>query len=271
MTVLAPTTDVLRRNNVVDSGQPAGRPLVFLHGFGCSQETWRLVTPDFVDDYRVIVFDHVGAGKSDWSAYDFARYDSLHGYADDLLEILEALDLYDVVLVAHSVSAMIAVLATNRDSSRVGALVLLGPSPRYLDAAGYQGGFSQSDIDALLDSLDANYLGWSSTMAPVIMGNPDRPELAAELTSSFCRCDPAIAGHFARVTFLSDNRRDLRHVRVPTLVLQASHDAIAPLAVGEYVQQSIPGSELVVMSATGHLPHLSAPDEVAAQLRAFLG
>ena len=271
MTVLAPTTDVLRRNNVVDSGPPSGRPLVFLHGFGCSQETWRLVTPHFADDYRIIVFDHVGSGKSDWSAYDFARYDSLHGYADDLLEILESLDLHDVVLVAHSVSAMIAVLAANRDSSRVGALVLLGPSPRYLDAAGYQGGFSQSDIDALLDSLDANYLGWSSTMAPVIMGNPDRPELADELTSSFCRCDPTIAGHFARVTFLSDNRRDLRHVRVPTLVMQASQDAIAPLAVGEYVQQSIPGSELVVMAATGHLPHLSAPAEVAAQLRAFLG
>jgi len=271
MTVLAPPSDVLRRNHVVESGRPDGRPLVFMHGFGCSQETWRFVTPRFVDDYRVIVFDHVGSGRSDWSAYDFARYDSLHSYADDLLEILETLDLHDVVLVAHSVSAMMAVLATNQDRSRIGGLVLVGPSPRYIDAAGYQGGFSQSDIDGLLDSLDANYLGWSSAMAPVIIGNPDRPELAVELTSSFCRCDPAIAAHFARVTFLSDNRRDLPQVQVRTLLLQASEDAIAPVAVGRYLQRTIPGSEMVVMSATGHLPHLSAPDEVAGQLRAFLG
>jgi sigma-B regulation protein RsbQ len=270
MTAPAPTLDVLDRNHVVERGQPTGRPLVFMHGFGCSQETWRLVIPSFLDDYRIVTFDHVGSGQSDWSAYDFARYDSLHGYADDLLEILELLDLHDAVLVAHSVSAMMAVLATNRDSSRVGAMVLLGPSPRYLNAAGYLGGFAQADIDALLDSLDPNYLGWSSTMAPVIIGNPDRPELAAELISSFCRCDPAIASHFARVTFLSDNRRDLPQVSVPTLVLQASDDTIAPLAVGQYVQHAIPGSELVVMSATGHLPHLSAPDEVASQVRAFL-
>ncbi len=271
MSVLAPRSGVLLRNHVVETGDPDGRPLVFLHGFGCSQETWRLVTPHLAGDHRIVLLDHVGSGASDWSAYDFGRYDSLHGYADDVLEVLEALDLRDAVLVAHSVGAMIAVLAANQGSTRIGALVLVGPSPRYLDAEGYEGGFRQSDIDAMLDGLDANYFGWSSAMAPVITGNRDRPELAAELGASFCRCDPAIARHFARVTFLSDNRRDLPLVTLPTLVLQSSDDAIAPLTVGRYVHESIPGSRLVVMAATGHLPNLSAPDEVATHLRAFLG
>jgi sigma-B regulation protein RsbQ len=269
MTVAA-EPGVLLRNHVVESGDPDGRPLVFLHGFGCSQETWRLVTPHLARDHRIVLLDHVGSGASDWSAYDFGRYDSLHGYADDVLDVLEALDLHDAVLVAHSVSAMIAVLATNQGSTRIGALVLVGPSPRYLDAEGYEGGFTESDIDAMLDSLDANYFGWSSAIAPVIMGNGDRPELAAELGASFCRCDPSIASHFARVTFLSDNRRDLPLVTLPTLVLQASDDVLAPLAVGRYVHESIPGSTFVVMAATGHLPNLSAPEEVATHVRSFL-
>lgn len=260
-------TDVLRRNNVTVSG--SGRPIVFQHGFGCSQEMWRFVTPGF-DDHQVVLYDLVGAGGSDLSAYRPGKYDSLDGYAGDLLEVLEALDLHDVVFVGHSVSSMIGVIAANRDPSRFGALVLVGPSPRYIDDAGYTGGFSQADIDALLDSLDANYVDWSTAMAPAIMGNADRPELGAELTESFCKADPAIARHFARVTFLSDSRDDLPAVSVPTLVLQCTDDAIAPHAVGEYVHRSIPESTFRLLRATGHCPNLSAPDEVIAAVRDFL-
>jgi len=262
--------DALRRNNVTVTGNPTGRAMVFAHGFGCSQEMWRHVAPRFEDEYRVILFDHVGAGASDLSAYDRGKYDSLHGYADDVVEILDQLDLHDVVYVGHSVSSMIGVLAAERAPERIGALVLVGPSAKYVSDGDYEGGFSQDDIDALLDALDANYLGWSVTMAPVIAGNPDRPELGAELTGSFCSTDPTIARHFARVTFLSDNRRDLAAVTVPTLVLQCSDDVIAPLEVGKYVHEQIVGSDLVVMDARGHCPNLSGPEEVAGSIRAWL-
>ena len=266
----APTPDALRRNNVTVSGDPAGRPIVFAHGFGCSQEMWHVVAPQFESDHRVVLFDAVGSGASDLTAYDPAKYDSLHGYADDVLELLEELDLRDVVYVGHSVAAMVGVLAETRDPSRFGALVLVGPSPRYIDDDGYTGGFERADIEGLLDALDANYLGWSEAMAPVIMGNADRPELGAQLTASFCTVDPEIARHFARVTFLSDNRRDLGSVRAPTLVLQCSDDVIAPTSVGRFVHEHIHGSRFVQLSATGHCPNLSAPDELTAEIRAFL-
>ena len=266
----APDVGVLRRNNVTVTGNRAGRPIVFAHGFGCSQEMWSAVAPQFESDHRVVLFDAVGAGASDISAYDPAKYDSLHGYADDLLEILETLELQDVVFVGHSVAAMVGVLAAGHDDSRFGSLVLVGPSPRYVTEDGYPGPFSQADIDGLLDALDTNYLGWSETMAPLIMGNLDRPELGAQLTESFCSVDPDIARHFARVTFLSDNRRDLEGVRTPTLVLQCSEDAIAPTPVGRYVHEQIPGSRFVQLAATGHCPNLSAPDELVERIREYL-
>ena len=261
---------VLARNNVQVSGRPDGRPMVFAHGFGCDQHMWRFVAPAFEDDHRVVLFDHVGAGGSDLSAYDAERYRSLDGYAEDVVEICRELGLSDAIFVGHSVSAMIGVLAAARAPEHIGRLVMVGPSPRYVDDAGYRGGFSRADIDELLDSLDSNFLGWSSAMAPMIMGNADRPELGEELTASFCRTDPDIAARFARVTFLSDNRADLASVRVPTLVLQCSDDAIAPQAVGEYVHRSIPGSTLVLLQATGHCPNLSAPGETIAAIRAFV-
>ncbi|WP_158861813.1 alpha/beta fold hydrolase [Leifsonia sp. AG29] len=264
------SVEVVRRNDVRDRGVPSGRPLVFAHGFGCSQELWGRVVPHFLDDHRVITFDHVGSGRSDLSAYDRTKYDSLHGYADDLLEIMEALDLHDVAFVGHSVSAMIGVLAANISPDRFGQLFLVGPSPRYIDDGDYRGGFSTADIRQLLEALDANYLGWSADMAPVIAGNPDRPEIGAELSASFCRTDPDVASQFARVTFLSDNRRDLRDVTVPTVVLQCAEDVIAPDAVGHYVHEQIPGSRLVELSATGHTPSLSGPDELARAIRAHL-
>jgi sigma-B regulation protein RsbQ len=257
------------RNNATVTGNGT-RPMVFAHGFGCDQNMWRFVAPRFEATHRIVLFDHVGAGRSDTAAFDREKYGTLNGYATDVLELLDELDLSDVVFVGHSVSAMIGVLAANRRPERFGALVLVGPSPRYINDVGYQGGFSRQDVEELLDSLDSNYLGWSSAMAPAIMGNSDRPELSTELANSFCRTDPKIAGHFARVTFLSDNRADLDAVSVPTLILQCSDDIIAPTSVGQFIKARISTSELVQLQATGHCPNLSAPDETSAAIAAFL-
>ena len=262
---------MIARNRVRVIGVPDGRPMVLAHGFGCDQEMWRLLAPAFTADHRVVLFDHIGSGGSDLSAYDPVTYGSLDGYAADVVEICRELALDDVVFVGHSVSAMIGVLAAARAPDVFGALVMIGPNPRYVDDGDYTGGFSREDITALLESLDSNQLGWSAALAPVIMGNPDRPELAAELADSFCRTDPDIARQFARVTFLSDNRDDLPGVRVPTLVLQCTADVIAPDVVGAFVHAQIPGSVLTRLAATGHCPQLSAPEETAAAIRAFLG
>jgi sigma-B regulation protein RsbQ len=257
--------------NVNVSGR-GKRPMMFAHGFGCDQSMWRHIAKSFEDDYKIVLFDLVGSGKSDLKAYDENKYGSLKGYADDVREICRELDLNDVVFVGHSVSAMIGVLAAIAEPARFGHLVLVGPSPCYIDDAdaGYKGGFSRADIDGLLASLDENYLGWSAQMAPVIMANGDRPELGKELENSFCRTDPRIAKHFARVTFLSDNRADLGKLETPSLILQCSNDAIAPTAVGEFCHRAIPQSRLVVLEATGHCPHLSAPKETTAAMKAFL-
>jgi sigma-B regulation protein RsbQ len=260
---------VVSRNNVVVTGREGGQVVMLAHGFGCDQNMWRLIVPGLARDFRVVLFDHVGSGRSDLSAWQPARYATLDGYADDVLGICRELELRDVVFVGHSVSAMIGVLAAIREPDRFSKLILVGPSPRYVDDTGYRGGFSRADIDELLDSLDSNYLGWSAAMAPVIMGNPERPDLADELASSFCRTDPAIARAFARTTFLSDNRRDLAEVAVPTLILQCARDAIAPAEVGAFVRAEIPGATLVTLSATGHCPQLSAPEETLAAIVAF--
>src|SRR5687768_1927193 len=264
------TQNILQRNNVQVRGRGT-KPLMLAHGFGCDQNMWRFVAPAFEDRYRTVLFDYVGAGASDLSAYDPERYGRLDGYAGDVIDICEALDLADVVFVGHSVSAMVGVLAAVAAPERFGALVLIGPSPRYINDGAYVGGFTADDIAGLLASLDSNYLGWSSAMAPVIMGNPDRPELGAELTASFCRTDPEIQKQFARVTFMSDNRADLARARVPALVLQCSDDVIAPDAVGHYVHRNLPESRLVKLQASGHCPNLSAPEETVAAISTFLG
>ncbi|NJC70536.1 alpha/beta hydrolase [Planosporangium thailandense] len=246
--------------------------MMFAHGYGCDQNMWRFVAPEFTDTHRVVLFDHVGYGRSDLAAYSTDRYASLDAYASDVLDIVHELDLWDVTFVGHSVSSMIGVLAALREPDRFANLVLVGPSPRYIDdpADGYVGGFTRAEIDELLDSVDSNYLGWSRAIAPVIMANADRPELAEELTNSFCRTDPVVARQFAQLTFTSDNRADLAKVAVPTLILQCSDDVIAPMSVGEYVHGQIPGSELVVLNATGHCPNLSAPVETVAAIKAYL-
>ncbi|WP_318205564.1 alpha/beta hydrolase [Streptomyces sp. SCL15-4] len=262
--------DIARRNNVTVTGNPRGRTVVLAHGFGCDQNMWRLTVPALERDYRVVLFDYVGSGRADPSAFSKERYGSLDGYALDVVEVCEALDLRDAVFVGHSVSAMIGVLATAKAPERIGALVMVAPSPRYIDDEGYRGGFGSEDIDELLESLESNYLGWSAVMAPVIMGNAERPELGEELKNSFCATDPDMARVFARTTFLSDSRDDLKGVRVPTLVLECVQDVIAPREVGAFVHRTVPGSRLVTLDATGHCPHLSAPEATNEAIIEFL-
>jgi sigma-B regulation protein RsbQ len=245
-------------------------PWSFAHGFGCDQNMWRFVAPEFENDFKVVLFDHVGAGGSDLSAYDKAKYLSLHGYADDLVEIARDLGLKDAVFVGHSVSAMIGLLASLKAPDLFAKMVLVGPSPRYIDEGEYIGGFSEKQIAELLEFLEDNHMGWSAAMAPSIMGNPDRPELGEELTNSFCRTDPEIAKAFARVTFTADNRDDLSKVTIPTLILQCSEDIIASEVVGKFVRSRISGSEIVFLKATGHCPNLSAPAEVVAAIRSYV-
>jgi len=252
------------------TGAADGPVVLLAHGFGCDQNMWRLVEPALAERHRVVAFDYVGSGGSDLSAWDAERYSSLRGYARDVVEICEELDLRRAVFVGHSVSAMVGVLAAEAAPERIGAMAMVTPSPCYVDDDGYRGGFAREDIDELLDSLESNYLGWSSAMAPVIMGNPERPELGQELTNSFCATDPDIARVFARTTFLSDSRDDLARVNVPTLVMECSEDVIAPREVGAYVHAAIPGSRLVTLDATGHCPQLSAPEATARELLGFL-
>jgi sigma-B regulation protein RsbQ len=260
---------ITKRFNVHVSGR-GQTPMLFAHGFGCDQNMWRYVSPAFEDDYRVVLFDHIGAGGSDLGAYEPAKYASLDGYADDIVEICRALQLEQVVFVGHSVSAMIGVLAAIKAPELFSRLVLIGPSPRYINDGAYTGGFSEDQINELLEFLDSNHMGWSQAMAPVIMGNADRPELGQELTNSFCRTDPDIARRFAKATFLSDNRDDLHRVVTPSLVLQCSEDVIAPPEVGRYVHSHLKDSQLTILKATGHCPNLSAPEETIEAIKAYL-
>jgi sigma-B regulation protein RsbQ len=260
---------VVERNNVHVRGS-GQRAMMFAHGFGCDQNMWRFVEPAFEGEFKTVLFDHVGAGGSDLKAYDKTKYSTLAGYADDVIEIGHELGLKDAVFVGHSVSSMIGVLAAQKAPELFGKLVMVGPSARYIDDRDYVGGFSEKQIEELLQFLEANHMGWSAQMAPAIMGNPDRPELGEELTNSFCRTDPEIAKAFARVTFTSDNRGDLAKIDIPTLILQCSEDIIASKEVGEFVHRGIPNSEIIILEATGHCPNLSAPDEVIAAMRTFV-
>ncbi|HEX3743098.1 MAG TPA: alpha/beta hydrolase [Bryobacteraceae bacterium] len=254
--------------NIVGGGS---KTIVFAHGYGCDQAMWRFLVPAFRDSHRIVLFDHVGAGKSDLSQYSRERYGSLNGYADDVLDIVDAVCSEPVIFVGHSVSSMIGVLAAIKRPEAFERLVLVGPSPCYINDGDYVGGFTRPDVEGLLQTLDENHLGWSRAMAPVIMKNAERPELASELAESFCRTDPEIAKHFARVTFLSDNRADLASVTVPTLVLQCSDDSIAPDSVGEFVHRNVRGSEFVKLQATGHCPHMSGPAEMVRTIADYLG
>lgn len=263
-------TSAAQRSNATVTGAGGQAPaIVFLHGLGADQSTWRLVAPAFEDRYQVVRLDLVGAGQSDCAAYDRVRHGSLQGHADDLLDVLRALDLYGVVFVGHSVSSMIGVLAAIKEPQRFARLVLLAPSPRFVNANGYAGGFAQTDINELLAAMDNNYHGWAGSMAPVMMGR-DQPELITEMTNSFFQTNPALAQHFARVTFLCDHRLDLPYLTTPALILQCAHDVIAPLAVGRYLHEQLPDSQLRIIDTPGHCAHLTAPAETLAAMHRFL-
>ena len=261
-------TDVLLRNNVKVTGE--GQPMLFAHGFGCDQKMWRFITPAFEKDYQLILFDYVGAGNSDKSAYDNEKYNDLNGYVQDILDIVTTLDLKNVILIAHSVSCMISLLASIKEPHRFAKIVFIGPSACYINNGAYVGGFEKKDILDLLETMEKNYIEWANFLAPVIMKNPENPELGKELNQSFCSTDPTIAKQFAAVTFLSDNRKDLSKMTTPTLLLQCTNDLLAPKEVGEYLHREIPGSTLKIMNATGHCPHLSAPGETVSLIKNYL-
>jgi sigma-B regulation protein RsbQ len=261
--------DVINRNNVKITGK-GSQPMLFAHGFGCDQNMWRFVAPQFEEDYKVIRFDYVGSGKSDLSAYSEVKYAKLDGYARDVLDIVRELNLHDVIFVGHSVSSMVGVLAANEEPGRFAKLIMIGPSPRYINDGEYVGGFEQKDIEGLFDMMDRNFIGWANFLAPAIMKNAERPELGKELTESFCSTDPLIARNFAKATFYADNRSDLSQVTVPSLVLQCADDMVAPEKVGEYVKGQLADSEIRFMKATGHCPHMSHPDETTMLIKEYL-
>lgn len=261
--------NVPQRNNVKISGN-GEEVMLFAHGFGCDQNMWRFITPAFENDYKVVLFDYVGAGKSDLSKYNIERYSTLHGYAQDILDVCEALGLKKVIFVGHSVSSMIGMLAAIEKPELFSSLIMVGPSPCYINGEGYTGGFERRDIDGLLETMSKNYIGWANFLAPQIMKNEDRPELGQELKESFCSTDPVIASQFAKATFLSDNRSDLKKLTVPSLILQCSDDLIAPVEVGEYLHQNLPNSTLNIMKAKGHCPHMSEPKETIKFIMAYL-
>ncbi|ARV14132.1 alpha/beta fold hydrolase [Polaribacter sp. SA4-12] len=260
---------LISRNNITIHGD-GNKSMLFVHGYGCDQNMWRFITPQFKKDYKIILIDLVGSGKSDENAYDFDKYSSLDGYADDIVEICDALDLKNLTFVGHSVSAMIGVLANLKRPAIFEKLIMIGPSPRYINDNNYYGGFSQNDIDELIATLESNYLGWSSAMAPAIMGNDEKPELAEELEQSFCQTNPEIAKHFAKVTFLGDNRSDLDKLTTDTLILQCNSDVIASIEVGQYVHKHVSNSKFVLLDATGHCPHLSAPNQTIEAMKSYL-
>ncbi|MFL5741264.1 MAG: alpha/beta fold hydrolase [Flavisolibacter sp.] len=262
--------NILARNNVKVFGR-GQQPMMFAHGFGCDQQMWRLITPAFEDDYRIVLFDYVGAGKSDVHSYNHERYSSLQGYAQDVLDICKALNLEEVIFVGHSVSSMIGLLAAVEKPGYFSHMIMVGPSPCYINKEGYIGGFEQQDIEGLLETMEKNYIGWANFLAPQIMGNTDRPALGQELTESFCSTDPVIASQFARATFFSDNRHDLSKLQTPSLILQCSQDIIAPQQVGDFLHQHLPQSTLKIMKATGHCPHVSEPEETIALIKDYLG
>ncbi|MEG4578967.1 alpha/beta hydrolase [Microcoleus sp. MON1_C5] len=264
------THKILRRNNIKLFGQGT-QTMMFAHGFGCDQNMWRFVTPAFEKDYKIILFDYVGSGQSDISAYSYERYSDLNGYVQDVLDICQELALTNVIFVGHSVSTMIGLLSSIQAPNYFDRLIFVAPSPCYInDLPNYYGGFERKDIEDLLDIMDKNYIGWASFLAPMVMQNQDRPELSEELETSFCSTDPVVASRFAEVTFYSDNRTDLANASVPSLILQCTDDMVAPTEVGHYLHRHLPKSTLRLMKATGHCPHLSHPQETIDLIKEYL-
>ena len=261
--------DVLKRNNVNIIGK-GDKVILFAHGFGCSQNAWKRIISSFAEEYKLVLFDYVGAGKSDISAYDNSRYNSLDGYAMDIIEICDELKIKDAIFIGHSVSAMIGALVAIKHPCIFKKLIFIAPSPCYINEEGYVGGFEKEDIDALLELMENDFASFTKSMVPVIVANPSQPELADEMENNFCTTDKEILKQFARITFLSDNRKDLPDIPVESLTLQCSEDIIAPTEVGKYINENTPKNKLVILQATGHCPHMSAPEETINNIKSFL-
>ena len=263
--------DIIDRNNVRVASEH-GRPMLFAHGFGCDQTMWRYVAPRFEDDYQAVLFDYVGAGESDLSAYDPDRYDSLDGYAQDVLDVCEALDLDDVIFVGHSVSTVIGMLAAIEQPGRFDELVLIGTSPCYLnDPPDYYGGFEREDLEGLLEMMDKNYMGWADYFASLLMQQAEEAdEVVEELDRSFCSTDPHIARQFAEVTFLSDYREAVPEVPVSSLLVQCQDDIVAPPEVSRYLEKYLPDTTLTMLEVAGHCPHMSHPAATTDAIHDYL-
>lgn len=261
--------DSIKKNNVNILGK-GKHVLLFVHGYGCNQNMWRFMTPDFEDDYKVILMDLVGYGESDIKSFDKEKYSSLKGYATDIIDVCQELDLKQITLIGHSVSSMIGLHVSLMAPELIDHLIMIGPSPCYINQDNYIGGFSKADIDELIDTLNSNYLGWSSAITPVIMGNPDQPELTDELNNSFCQTDPEIAKQFAKVTFMGDERKYLEECSAKTLIIQSKKDIIAPIEVGKFVHSKIKNSELKILNINGHCPHMSSPKATTKAIKEYL-
>ncbi|MED4403383.1 alpha/beta fold hydrolase [Metabacillus fastidiosus] len=262
--------NIFVRNNVKIIGE-GEKVIIFGHGFGCDQNMWRFITPHFEKEFRLVLFDYVGSGKSDLTAYNREKYSNLHGYKTDLLEIIEALNVEKVIFIGHSVSSMIGMLASIERPECFESLIMIGPSPRYLnDENGYSGGFDERDVIELLNMMEMNFIGWASYLAPIAMNNPDQPMLSQELEASFCSTDPVITRQFAEATFFSDHREDLLKATVPSLILQCAEDSIVPVEVGEYLHRYLKNSTFRMMEAKGHYPHLSHPEETTRFIKEYL-
>ncbi|MBU3995819.1 MAG: alpha/beta hydrolase [Actinobacteria bacterium] len=262
--------EVLTRNAVTVLGAENASVVVFGHGYGTEQSVWRGIAARLAQEHRVVLFDYVGSGRSDLAAYDEQRYDSLHGYAEDLIEVLDAVGASNVLFVGHSLSGMIGALAAIRRPEFFRKLLMVCPSPRYLNDGDYIGGFTRDDVTGLLDAIDANQLAWASSLAPVVTARPDRPEISERVREQFAATNPRIATHFARVTFLSDTRHRLGEIPVPCVVLQSRGDIIAPPHIGAYLRDHIPDCTLIELNASGHFVHLAEPELIETHIRAAL-
>ncbi len=261
---------ILKRNNVSVIGK-GPQTLVFAHGFGCDQNMWRFITPDFIEQYQLVLFDYMGSGKSDIDGYDLRKYSSLDGYADDIIDICHALDLQDVIAIGHSVSATITTLAALKEPKLFSRLIHVSPSPCFLnDPPSYMGGFELSDLEELLSLMDKNYIGWASYLAPIVIGRQASDILTGELSDSFCSTDPVITKNFARATFLSDHRKEFAKTPIPALVIQSQKDNLASTDVGYFLHKTIPESMISVIESEGHCPHMTHPDLVVAAIKNYL-
>ncbi|WP_025143776.1 alpha/beta fold hydrolase [Pedobacter jeongneungensis] len=261
---------ILIRNNVKILGE-GSQVIMLAHGFGCAQSSWKYITDAFLEDYKVILFDYVGSGDSDLSQYDKRKYATLEGYACDVIDIIETLELSNVIFIGHSVSSMIGMIAALQLPEAFKKLIFIGPSPRYLNDRDYIGGFNIGDLETIFEHIAEDYVGWSKQLAPVVMDTPSKPELSDFLQECFEATDPSVALAFAMATFKADYRDKLKDLEVPSLTLQSSNDIMAPLSAGEFIYKNTPENFLVVMKATGHFPHISAPEETIKEIKEFIG